>query len=126
MIIQSKMRLVAASVGPFIVTGIWFKRLPKIEQDAVLAHEQAHLDLRHQWVRWWWIISLQFSDIHGRCCQQEYDADEHAAKRGHGEGLIRFLRRFSESESKFHPSAQMRIQKLLALQKIYGDTLTSV
>ena len=99
-----------------IVVGPMFNRLTPFEQGAVLVHEVGHLELGHprqRWARWWWLI-LKPKAFRMMCIEQEYEADQFAARLGYGPGLISIYRRVKNASGLLHPPLEPRIAKLQA------------
>jgi hypothetical protein len=94
------------------------RHLPTDELAAVIAHEDAHVKLKHQRQRWKWAVMLVFGRIdleqlRGLCWAQELQADRWAAEAGCGPALIRFIRRRHPHEvGMWHPPASMRLAQL--------------
>lgn len=90
-----------------------FHRLPKFEQEAVLAHEQGHIHHRHALKRLWWLLSFQWKGFFERCEAQELEADRYAAERGHAAGLISFLFRHGQHvKSDGYPKVRQRLEAI--------------
>jgi Zn-dependent protease with chaperone function len=97
-----------------IVVGPMFNRLTPFEQGAVLVHEVGHLELGHaraRWRCWWWLIFKPMA-FRFMCIEQEYEADQFAARRGYGAGLCSIYRRVENASGLLHPPVQSRIAKL--------------
>ncbi len=68
--------------------------LSKAEYDAILAHEQGHKHHRHVWENYARACFFHFTSK-GRRREQEMEADDYAANRGHAVALASALRKLS-------------------------------
>lgn len=90
-----------------------FYRLSKLEQAAVIAHEEGHIHHRHALKRLWWLVSFQWEGFLERCEAQELEADRYAVERGHAAGLISFLFRLGlHVKSDGYPTVRQRIEAI--------------
>lgn len=112
-VIHTDMGTHAMSVGPFIVTGRYFKLLREAQAHAVISHEMGHITHRHALRRIWWLLSFQWEDMAERCKRQEFEADLFAVSRGHGRGLLDFLHGVQPHFSPLHPTQKERIAAIL-------------
>lgn len=109
-VLSTKLRLFAMSVGPVVVTGLYLDLVSRAEREAVISHEIGHIIHLHALKRIWWILSGRWSGIQQRCRNQEFEADRYAVMNGHGGPMLRFLNRTrTPHNSAFHPSSDERI-----------------
>lgn len=100
-----------------VQTGKEFCRLSPLEQMAIYAHEDGHIFYRHAWARLWWLLTLRAffrqDEFFSLCETQEIEADQYAARRGHGPGLISFLLRLQpDVKSDGYPTARQRLEAI--------------
>jgi len=94
----------------FVVVGKPFLELPRHLRNAVMSHEQGHVDLHH--LEKGWLCLLVTPWLFFRLCRkQELEADAYAAQRGHASALLELLR-YDERETYSHPSNAERRKHL--------------
>jgi len=126
MILHTDRPWVARCIGPFIVTGRWFRHLPPSQAHAVIAHERGHLRGRHALKRVGWLFTRRWKDLPALCRQHELEADAFAVSQGHAQGLLLYLashnsphiytpRPILPGDRSLHPTAEQRIMHILKL-----------
>jgi Zn-dependent protease with chaperone function len=117
-VLRTRQPIIAHALGfGTIVVGRFFYRLPKIEQDAIIAHEVGHLVNHHVRQRVLWALQLRwlwcenFSDM---LRDHEFEADAFAVESGHAEGLLAFISRLTPAP--LYPSPQERIVRIHAIE----------
>ncbi len=97
-----------------IVIGPNFAKLSEREQGAVLLHEAGHCLLRHLEKRltMTWLVLVNPEKLLRLCINQEYEADQFAAVRGYGDGLVKLFCRMENADGTFHPELSSRIARL--------------
>jgi Zn-dependent protease with chaperone function len=108
-VIQTRLPILAMTVGWVVVTGRWFPRFTQPEQDAIIAHEKGHIHHQHALKRIWWLLSFQWRGLFVRCRLQEFEADAYAVTQGHIKGLTQFLVKVAMPEGPLHPSSHERL-----------------
>lgn len=93
-----------------IIVGRRFDSLPFHVRNAVWYHETGHIEMHHveKGLLCLLLTPWRFFKL---CRQQELDADQYAAERGHARGLIELLR-FEKDQTFSHPSNSERRQHL--------------
>lgn len=100
-----------------IQIGAEFYKLPPVEQQAILAHEEGHLHHKHHLKRLSWFLTLRVffrpQKFFEMCEAQELEADKYAVRRGHGIGLVAYLCRYSmHVKSPGYPTHKQRIEAI--------------
>lgn len=99
-----------------IRTGEAFETLSPEEAHAVITHEEGHIRYWHIEKRMLWVLSGRaFFNPEGffaLCATQELEADDYAAKRGHGAALAAFLAKLPDTPKDGYPSNKERIARL--------------
>ena len=93
-----------------IVVGRRFDMLPLAMRNAILAHEQGHVENRHVEKGLLCLLTNPWN-FFKLCRKQELEADEFAATFGHALALVDFLR-FEKEGNRFYPSHAERRQHL--------------
>jgi len=112
-IVKSRGHFIARSFSFFwykrIYVGTEFKKLPRDEKAAVLAHEEGHCENHHTEKR---MLALLFPfQLMKMCHQQELEADTHAGRLGHATALIEVIRRGGDAGS-YYPPIDARVKNL--------------
>jgi Zn-dependent protease with chaperone function len=126
MILHTNRAWCARCIGPFIVTGRWFKRLPPSQAHAVISHERGHLHGRHALKRLVPLLTGRWSKLIEISQAQEFQADEFCVKQGHAQGMLLYLASHNSPLidtadnvdpwiKKLHPTAEQRIMHILKL-----------
>jgi Zn-dependent protease with chaperone function len=98
--------------GRYIAVGpTWFQLRPR-EREAVLYHELGHLRSWHLIKRWVAVPLFWTQWVRRLAVEQEYQADDYAAKHGYAMDFICVLMGYCRDGGEFYPLLQDRIERL--------------
>lgn len=97
-----------------IICGAFFAVLPEDMQSAIIAHEYAHIRLKHSRARIKAFLLLQWHRLADLAQGQELEADRYAAEQGYRRQMIQFLRNAKHAPGPWHPTHEARVDALKA------------